>query len=174
MSDKQRALARGNHAGLDYCVLSNGLGYLCGYVRIPEGHPYYGNEECDLDVVVHGGITFTAYCEEDSPWGAGYWIGFDCAHCYDAPDPKEMDAEMLQSIKYMTDFEEAMNIGIPQRKIRSTGYVASECRNLAAQCASATLTGWACCHCESVMPDTEIRCLSCGAPKTRQSDVGDK
>lgn len=49
-------------------------GHLCGYVKIPNTHPYYGNEEIDLEV--HGGVTFNEMHEE-------HFVGFDCAHSTD-------------------------------------------------------------------------------------------
>lgn len=57
--------------GLEYS------GHLCGYVRIPEIHPFYNLEYYEIDVDVHGGLTYSS--EEKN----GYWIGFDCAHYND-------------------------------------------------------------------------------------------
>lgn len=44
-----------------------------GYVKIPEDHPWHGKDYDDIDVEVHGGLTFASYG----------WIGFDCLHCGD-------------------------------------------------------------------------------------------
>lgn len=49
-------------------------GHLCGYVKIPENHPYFKKYEVEIDC--HGGITFNEAHEE-------HWIGFDCAHSGD-------------------------------------------------------------------------------------------
>ncbi len=49
-------------------------GHLCGYVKIPESHPYYGDKDVNLEV--HGGLTFNSMEEE-------HWVGFDCAHSGD-------------------------------------------------------------------------------------------
>lgn len=65
------------HAGLS-CEIRrhHWSGHLCGYVHIPEGHPWRGIDSCDdrsLDdahKLVHGGLTFAD----------GERIGFDCAH----------------------------------------------------------------------------------------------
>ena len=51
-----------------------------GYVRIVEGHPFYGMDYMDIPVSVHGGITFGNHIMDDSRWPDGYWIGFDTAH----------------------------------------------------------------------------------------------
>lgn len=49
-------------------------GHLCGYVTVPDGHPWFGRGDEDLDVETHHGITYSAA----SP--AGWTLGFDCAH----------------------------------------------------------------------------------------------
>lgn len=78
-------------------------GHLCGYVGVPEGHPWHGQDCDDVRVsddehdwpTVHGGLTYADHCAEgpeaeaichvpapsepDKVW----WLGFDCAHCYD-------------------------------------------------------------------------------------------
>lgn len=74
------------------CLIVRGpSGALCGYVGVPDGHPYHG-QEGGFDVDCHGGVTYTAPCvegahichvpqagEPDTVW----WIGFDCAHSCD-------------------------------------------------------------------------------------------
>lgn len=75
------------------CVMLRGpAGHWCGYVQVPEGHPWFGldYDEChraDEDYLsVHGGLT---YGEEKVPHGdengdpVGWWVGFDCAHLGD-------------------------------------------------------------------------------------------
>lgn len=56
----------------------------CGYVRVPKGHPAYAQDYDNIDVDVHGGLTYSA---NDFPIDDGelieegfWWIGFDCAH----------------------------------------------------------------------------------------------
>lgn len=51
-------------------------GHLCGYVKIPKEHIYYGKEWDDIDIDTHGGLTYNEIHEE-------HWIGFDCAHIAD-------------------------------------------------------------------------------------------
>lgn len=60
------------------------LGHWCGYIAVPEGHPWFGKDDEGMDFpAVHGGITYTSdhkpHCEPDGLW----WIGFDCAHLDD-------------------------------------------------------------------------------------------
>lgn len=59
------------------------LGSLCGYVALPREHPYYGKGYEQIEIDVHGGLT---YCNErlgDLDAGNVWWIGFDCAHLGD-------------------------------------------------------------------------------------------
>lgn len=55
--------------------------WFCGYVNIPENHPYYNKDYSQIDsgIDVHGGLTFSGrfYMFD------GYWIGFDCNHYND-------------------------------------------------------------------------------------------
>lgn len=64
-----------------------------GYVRIPEGHKFYGMDEIDISVVVHGGITFARHINDgDYDYlSDGFWIGFDTVHSGDTIEnwPKE-------------------------------------------------------------------------------------
>jgi hypothetical protein len=116
-------LSKGVHEGFEWEVTSNRMGYRCGYVRIPAGHPWHGKDYDDVEPYpdVHGGLTFArpdADCGkggEDSAW----WLGFDAAHAGDAPDPglpgyRKVLAEMG---------------GV----IRTTAYVEAQCRALAGQ-----------------------------------------
>ena len=71
------------------------MGCWCGYVAVPPGHRYHGAEYDDINVRVHGGLTFAGPCmddnnhpkheqvchvpapgEPDDVW----WFGFDCGH----------------------------------------------------------------------------------------------
>jgi hypothetical protein len=56
-------------------VRRTNLGHLCGYIHIPETHPWF-KENNPRMVDVHGGVTFSA---RDSILGT--WVlGFDCGH----------------------------------------------------------------------------------------------
>jgi hypothetical protein len=74
------------HSGLSCAVVqAREAGNRCGYVRVPPGHPEYGKNYNDVEVSVHGGLTFAELepCTEHSD-GQGWWFGFDCAHFQDA------------------------------------------------------------------------------------------
>jgi hypothetical protein len=71
-------------------VIHNGMGYRCGYVRVPVGHSWHGKGYDDICCDCHGGLTFAEMdepCEKPGPDDA-YWVGFDTAHGGDAPDPQ--------------------------------------------------------------------------------------
>jgi hypothetical protein len=76
-------------------IVRNGYGALCGYVGVTKNHPAFGKDYDSVDVSVHGGLTYSAFCqkgpesetichipepgEPDQVW----WLGFDCAHSGD-------------------------------------------------------------------------------------------
>ena len=58
-----------------------------GYVLVQENNKYHGKEYCDVDIDVHGGLTFSCAAEKCQLTAqeklSGTVFGFDCAHCYD-------------------------------------------------------------------------------------------
>ena len=72
-------------------------GYANGYVAVPEGHPLYGVSYSEVDLDIHGGLTFAEkssvvhacfdevnieYLDGELP--NGYWVfGFDTMHYLD-------------------------------------------------------------------------------------------
>jgi hypothetical protein len=123
VNSPERVLSQGEHLGFEWITVHNNLGHRCGYIRIPLGHPWHGQEyeiECD----VHGGITFAQAdipCDKGGPDNA-WWIGFDCAHSGDAPDPT-----LPNAMKREIFFEHGM--------VRSQEYVENECKSLCEQAA---------------------------------------
>jgi len=127
--------------GLPCLIKRNDLGALCGYVGVPEGHPWFGKDYDDIQAAdVHGGLTYAGICQEgpedktichipapgepDQMW----WLGFDCNHCMDiAPGMKaHMTAIGLGQSLY--PFGECY---------RTISYVKAECARLAEQAAAA-------------------------------------
>lgn len=88
------------------------LGHLCGYVGVPESHPWYGKDYGDLEVSIHGGLTYGRGCDEYLPTPNGFdgptwWFGFDCGHYTDVT-PSQMVRRALGSVTYgqiYRDFE---------------------------------------------------------------------
>lgn len=75
------------------CLLVRGpSGAWCGYVGVDPTHPAHGKDYVDVDVDVHGGLTYAEHCQDGGPIchvpKSGepehlYWLGFDCAHYMD-------------------------------------------------------------------------------------------
>lgn len=119
---------------LDCLVVRNRMGAWCGYVGVPPGHPAHGVPYDDVNVDVHGGLTFADRCNDDAREGYGichvpaegrpadvWWLGFDCNHAGDlAP----------LTLKYAAD--------LPHMKddvYRDLGYAKRETARLAEQLA---------------------------------------
>lgn len=133
-------LAKGEHVGFEWVVTRNLMGFRCGYVRVPMGHPWHGRSTDDLtEVECHGGVTFAdpdLPCDKDGPDDA-FWIGFDCAHGMDLPDPDLMTPEYraIQEMIYPRHPEQP--IDSPFRShIRTQKYVEAECRSICEQARS--------------------------------------
>lgn len=56
------------------------LGALCGYARLPTGHPWIDLGYDDIPAEVHGGLTFKGPRDPDPH---AVWVGFDTAHFLD-------------------------------------------------------------------------------------------
>jgi hypothetical protein len=126
-------LAKGEHLGLQWVVVNNGMGYRCGYVRVPLGHPWHGKSHNDLNVEVHGGLTFA---EADVPCDApgadtDWWLGFDCAHAFDAPDPELRPS--LSSLNFLYRGGCRADGGNNCYAVRTQAYAENECRSLCQQ-----------------------------------------
>lgn len=99
-------------------------GHLCGYVKIPKTHPYYGKEEIDLDV--HGGLTFNEMHEE-------HFVGFDCAHSIDlVPTMDHLRKTMPELRSIRESFLASMPIGLEDNdwfnpKYRNIEYCINQC-----------------------------------------------
>lgn len=121
--------------GFDCLINRNPLGSWCGYVGLPKGHLLYGahyNELYDrnLQIEVHGGLTYSEYCQgdichphSDEDEGPTFWLGFDCAHAGDLV-PSLQDSSLPKGLRSMQ--------GIIYRDIE---YVRGEVENLARQLA---------------------------------------
>ena len=84
--------------GLECLILAQTLGFRCGYVRLPDGHPLIGHKIGDEEVEaidVHGGVTFLD--DMDHVGLSGHWIGFDCGHAWDGHDESIM-SESIRSL----------------------------------------------------------------------------
>ncbi len=103
MSMSERAaLRRWTHAGLDCAAIDSGIGFINGYVRIPDEHVARTAtyDQINRAISVHGGLTYGT--------DADGWVGFDTGHSgdkwpgltskYDAPATnwgREWDVDLL-------------------------------------------------------------------------------
>ena len=74
---KSIPVSHGTHNGIPWAIMKNPeLGFRCGYVQLPEAHPWRAGDTDILDHIdAHGGITY-------GPDKHG-WIGFDTGHYCD-------------------------------------------------------------------------------------------
>lgn len=130
-------LGEGHHLGYEWNIVVGPLAHRCGYVRVPKGHPWHGKDYNDIEVSVHGGLTFA---EKDMPCGKGgaddgYWVGFDCAHFRDAPDDKLLDRfgpDKAAGLREARAFMES-HVGRNPGTVRSQEYVQAQCLSLIEQ-----------------------------------------
>lgn len=86
-------------AGIQAVVIIVGFGtslvapHRCGYVLVPSGHPADGMWYDDIEMEVHGGLTFgSSSMKYPIPQEqAGFWIGFDTGHSGDERNPKSLE-----------------------------------------------------------------------------------
>jgi len=107
-------------------------GWRCGYVGIDKGHPWYCVDYNEIDVNVHGGLTYggTSPIGDDSQ---RYYLGFDCTHLGDGFDMKLIndmaeDSRELSVIKFNAELCAAYG-----NKVWSTTDVENEVLKLASQ-----------------------------------------
>ncbi len=115
--------------GLPCLIVRNQLGALCGYVGVSAEHPCFGEHYDNVDVSVHGGLTFADKCSEhgeecnsichkvepgenDAVW----WLGFDCGHYFDLIPSMRMTGMTSDDAVY-----------------RTIDYVREQCQQLAQQ-----------------------------------------
>lgn len=115
----------GSINGYDYLVLFYKDGHRCGYVRVPDWHPFHSNYHGDIPVCCHGGLTFSAQVsKEEKGFSTGFWIGFDCAHGSDGRDFNRA-RELFGSSSQIDMMEKHFGVGLGT--VRSLDYVEGQC-----------------------------------------------
>ena len=84
-------LDNGTYNGYEYAIVSRGL-YPCAYVKLPEGHKYYGKDYNDIPIKCHCGLSYSKWTldviykskgwwfpKSDGCW----WIGWNYGHICD-------------------------------------------------------------------------------------------
>lgn len=110
-------------AGLRAVVVLQPWGSRCGYVGVEATHKLHGKDYDDVDVDVHGGLTY-ANGKSDYPADnkGMWWFGYDCAHFGDGRDFSLM-SDKYKAISYLDEG------GV----VRSLEYCVDECEKLAKQ-----------------------------------------
>ena len=119
------------HAGFSCFILRNNLGSWCGYVGVPNTHPAYEKDYDDVDVSVHGGLTYANKCQgvichipeagmPDDVW----WLGFDTCH-YNDISPSRYLSSLIGGVVIAREDE----LG----EYRNMDYVINETKQLADQ-----------------------------------------
>ena len=91
----QKIMRKWKYKGL-HClvVLNDSLAreWFCGYVAVSRNHPDWRKDDEDVDVKVHGGLTWSIIGTKDSaiwPNPNLWYFGFDCGHAGDDNDKPE-------------------------------------------------------------------------------------
>lgn len=115
--------------GLPCLAVRNWMGAWCGYVGVDESHQLYKQDCNAVDVEVHGGLTYSDFCQKHGDGEEGevichipeagepdnvWWFGFDCSHSAD---------QTPYHLKH----------GISGGTYRTLEYIQQECRSLALQ-----------------------------------------
>lgn len=95
---KIEVLDAGTCFGLFYWILNLGT-HPTAYIKIPRNHKYYQKDYGDIDIDVHGGLTYARdylYINETQKL-EGWFIGWDYAHCWDYGGYEEKCPEDLRT-----------------------------------------------------------------------------
>jgi hypothetical protein len=104
-------------------VIRQEIGHLCGYIKVPNEHKFYKLDYDDIDIDVHGGITFNGSIEDAEN---EFWIGFDCAHWGDVcPKMNKLYSELSILFRKNSFFKESI--------YRNVEYCTNECKRMVDQ-----------------------------------------
>lgn len=131
--DNEPDKAQWDFSGLDCLIVRNRVGALCGYVGVPESHPYFEKGYDDVEVYAHGGLTFADRCRPSSEGehkgvchsdktavnATVWWLGFDCAHAGDFVPAYDGDG-------YHDSYDSYKNFGYVKNQVESLANQLSE------------------------------------------------
>lgn len=124
------------YEGYECEIRRNGVGALCGYVKLPKEHPRYEKDYDGINVDVHGGLTYSEL--ENDKWV----IGFDCAHSGDIAPSCEKSLEEARKEFPLPDHIKELNDNVKKAypnysflhpTYKNIEYVKSECMSLVDQ-----------------------------------------
>lgn len=65
-------------------LIQRGGASVCAYLGLPKDHPLAGADVDEIDLPVHGGLTFASWGDGEGGWEKDlYWIGWDYGHLGD-------------------------------------------------------------------------------------------
>lgn len=98
-------LAEGEVGEYKWMVLSLGS-HPCGYVSVPQNHPFYGKDYFEIDnrIEAHGRLTFSGKLRNIE----GRWFGWDYAHAGDFTFPFVMTGDKLWTTQKIVN--ECLNV----------------------------------------------------------------
>lgn len=83
--NKRELLYEGTYLAFKYYILNLGT-HPTAYVEIPKQHKYFCKDYNDIDIDVHGGLTYSGdwlMVSEDKKIENSWFLGWDYAHCDD-------------------------------------------------------------------------------------------
>lgn len=116
------------YKGFPCVILFMPTGYRCGYVGIPK------EVKIDIDNIgCHGGITYNSdhlYHQERKDL---FWVGFDCAHCFDGYDVEAAKKLFADETEVMNQIDLLESTGYfsvcnEDNPIRTLDYCEEECK----------------------------------------------
>lgn len=127
-------------AGFPAAIIQTRLGHLCGYVRVPVGHPAYGHaDEYDTplnQIRCHGGLTYAEFNTNDYPVAEAekghYWIGFDCGHFGDGRESEAVE-KYFRSESGGKRVSQGIIDSFKQGHVWTVDEVTAECESIATQ-----------------------------------------
>lgn len=113
------------------CALARGpTGAWCGYVALKENHPLFGVAYHEVEVKVHGGLTFGEILP-DKLWA----LGFDCAHSFDLVPFMPLHLDPMKWITGFLDSALELEPGDDTSCYRTMEWAKAETERLAEQLA---------------------------------------
>jgi hypothetical protein len=112
-------------------------GHLCGYVRIPNDHVFYGKEYMEV-IYCHGGITYNDFnkVSELKNLLPEHRIGFDCAHATDiTPSVEKFKKERSPSPRCIDKVEKQLRdlLELMKPTYKNIAFCIEECMSIVDQ-----------------------------------------
>jgi hypothetical protein len=100
-------------------------GHWCGYIYLPEHHPWYDLNLHNIEASVHGGLSYSQMQRN-----ATYAVGFDCGHSFDLVPSLE---KYLKEDKVYDQMKHNTCSKLFSRHYRNVNYIVNQTQSLANQ-----------------------------------------